>query len=233
MGKDTTISWTDSTLNLAWGCTKVTTECENCYLYRLSGRFGRDPYKVQLTRAGWLGNVRRAQIAKCGKRIFVNSMSDTFHKDIDDLILHGWFADFAAFPDKQFQILTKRPERAVEYFRTRKVPDNCWIGISVGIRESKHRIDTLKEIKAKVRFLSLEPTLESLGKLDLSEIHQAIQGGESGPHYREMRVEWARETRDQCVDQHVPYFYKQSSGPRPGMNPTLDGQTWHQFPGVS
>ena len=233
MGKDTNISWTDSTLNLAWGCTKVSTECMNCYLYRLSPRFGRDPYKVQLTRAGWLGNVRRAQIVKCGKRIFINSMSDTFHDHISDLILDYWFADFAAFPEKQFQILTKRPERAAEYFCSREVPENCWIGTSVGIAEVKHRIDTLRQIKAKVRFLSCEPVLEDLGDLNLTGIKWVIVGGESDPSEpRPMKPEWAESIRKQCEDGGVAFWFKQMGG-KGGSGAggdLLNGLRYQEFP---
>ena len=221
MGKDTNIAWTKSTLNLAWGCSKVTRECTNCYMYRLSERFGKDPYTVNITRSGRSPGALETAIRAMKSPMFVNSMSDTFHKDISDHMLDFWFAMFQSYPQKQFQILTKRPERALDYFRRREemredkvgVPANCWIGVSVGIREAKYRIDILNKIDARIRFLSCEPLLEDLGDLYLEHIDWLIIGGESDDtDPRPMDPQWAENIVEQCRHWYTKVFFKQMGG---------------------
>ena len=213
MGRDTNIAWTKSTLNLAWGCTKVSQECKNCYMYRLSAQFGQDPTVVRITKAGSTPKATDAAIRKMHELVFVNSMSDTVHKDIPDDVLENWFAAFAAHPEKQFQILTKRPERAAKYFETRVVPDNCWIGTSVGMASAKTRIDELRQIDDCIRFLSCEPLIEDLGELDLRRINWVIIGGESDPKApRPMDPAWAERIIAQCKVNGVKVFFKQMGG---------------------
>ena len=221
MGKDTNIAWTKSTLNLAWGCTKVTRECTNCYMYRLSERFGKDPLHVQITRAGKSPGALETAIRRCHQLVFVNSMSDTFHDDIPDSYLDFWFAMFQSYPSHQFQILTKRPLRAYDYFTKRAetredhvgVPDNCWIGTSVGIKEAKERINTLRQIPTRIRFVSFEPLLEDLGTVDMTGIQWAIIGGESDDaHPRPMEPQWAWSLIEQARVFEVKVFFKQMGG---------------------
>lgn len=237
MGRDTNIAWTQSTLNLAWGCTKVSEECRNCYMYRISESVHRNPYEVDILgphRKPWAVDHSVQQIGRFGLDIinpaymdyvesrirsvkkgmvFVNSMSDTFHEDIPEEVLKAWFTIFETHPERQFQILTKRPGRARNFFRGRKVPDNCWMGVSVGMASAKSRIDVLREIDAKVRFLSCEPLIEDLGELDLAGIHWVIVGGESDyEHPRPMNPEWAESIRAMCQRERVVFFFKQMGG---------------------
>ena len=235
MGRDTNILWTNSTLNLAWGCTKVSEECRNCYMYRMSGSLGRDPYTVEILgphRKPWNVDPAVQQIGRFADQnpayleyienrirglkkgmIFVNSMSDTFHEDIPEEVLKMWFAIFETHPERQFQILTKRPGRARNFFRGRKVPNNCWLGVSVGMAAAKSRIDILREIDASLRFLSCEPLIEDLGEMNLDGIHWVIVGGESDREKpREMKLEWAESIRRACDAKGVAFFFKQVGG---------------------
>jgi protein gp37 len=202
-------------------------------MYRLSPRFGRDPYKVNLTQAGLLGNVADALIRNYGKFIFVNSMSDTFHKDISDQTLDMWFNLFKRHPEKVFQILTKRPERAYEYFRARAVPPSCWIGTSVGIRATLPRLDFLRMIDAK-RFVSAEPLVEDLGAVDFTGIHWVIIGGESGETPRAMRPEWAESLVKQAHEQGCKVWFKQMGGKGGGGagGDSLNGRKIQEMPEV-
>lgn len=203
-------------------------------MFRYSKRIGRDPEKVEILAKeyGYVGK----RIMGLNRLIFVNNMSDTFHIDIPFEILDVWFNAFQNFPDKTFQILTKRPARAVQYFQYRgSVPENCWIGTSCGIAQAKHRLDLLRLIKAKVRFVSFEPLLEDLGELNLEGIHQAIIGGESDfKNPRPMKPEWALNIIKQCKEQKVAIFYKQLGGiggDNAGGNICPCCQTTHQeFP---
>jgi protein gp37 len=236
MAKNTGISWTDSTLNLAVGCTKVSEECRNCYMYRDMSRYKQfDPYKVTLTKAGKDKSIMRYLIKKSGQKIFVNSWSDTFHKDISDETIYNWFQVFQEFPDKQFQILTKRPERAYSYFMGYEVPYNCWIGTSIGIKESLSRMNYIKSINAKIRFISFEPLLEDLGKLDLTGISWVIIGGESDlTNPRLMNPEWAENIVSQAHKQGVAVWFKQMGGKGKGGagGDLLNGRKIQEFPKV-
>jgi protein gp37 len=211
MGKTTNISWTKSTLNTAWGCTKVSAECLNCYMYRFSERLHIDATKVVIRiDTPW---KLRAEIDKLNNLVFVNSMSDTFHKAIPDKMLDMWFDVFAEYPDKQFQILTKRPERAVSYFIGHDVPSNCWIGTSIGIKSAISRLDYLKQIEAPVRFVSAEPLLEDLGEIDFEGVNWVIIGGESDyQHPRPMQPSWAQNVIGQARKAGASVWFKQMGG---------------------
>ena len=137
-------------------------------------------------------------------------MSDLFHEQIPQAFVERVFDVISRTPHHRYQVLTKRPKRMASFFKGRHVPTNAWLGVSVENR--KHgvpRIDVLREIAASVRFLSVEPLLEPLGKLDVSEIHWVIVGGESGARARPMDAAWVRSIRDQCVAEAVPFFFKQ------------------------
>ena len=139
-----------------------------------------------------------------------------------------------------FQVLTKRPERARDLAELLPWPSNVWMGVSVENRRWTHRLDTLREIPAAVRFVSCEPLLGPLGEIDLTEIHWVIGGGESGPKARRMKPEWVRALRDQCGAQEVPFFFKQwgahdAEGWRVGKGPAgreLDGLKWDSLPTI-
>lgn len=218
--KQTTIAWTNSTINLAWGCTKVSSGCRNCYMFRLSRQFGKDPENVQLMTAGKNQEIFNKKVKEAGKYIFINSMSDTFHSDISDFTREKWFYWMSQFPEKQFQILTKRYRSMYQYFLTHKCPSNCWLGVSVEDRPTaKERIPVLQRIDCKIRFISFEPLLGTVcddnGYLDLSNIQWVIVGGESDHSSpRIMNLKHAEEIRIMCNSAHhnIPFFFKQVGG---------------------
>jgi len=170
---------------------------------------------------------------------FVNSMSDLFHDKVPFKYVDAVLDTINAAPQHRYQILTKRPERMAEYFASRPVPSQVWLGTSVENR--KHgipRIATLRRIRARIRFLSIEPLLEDLGTFDLAGISWVIVGGESGPKARPMRAEWARSVKQQCDTNDVPFFFKQwgsygEDGIRRSKSSngrTLDQKTWDGLP---
>lgn len=203
--------------------------CANCYMYRNSPKFGRDPSKVTLLN---LDNARK-RLQTYGELVFVNSNSDTFHKDIPFEVIDDWMKLFREFPDKQFQVLTKRIERAAEYFVTRNAPDNLWLGTSVENQDCVDRIDTLRYIPARIRFVSFEPLLGPIHDVDLTYIHWAITGGESGPGARPAKPEWFMEIMAHCEKYGTAFFHKQNGGTeaRDGAGgDMLYGEQYHNFP---
>ena len=232
------ISWTDKTWNPTSGCSKVSAGCENCYAETLSLR-------MKLTTKAWTGEnasenvtikphkLKEPYALKQPSRVFVNSMSDIFHPIVPDAFIADVFQVMNDLPQHTFQILTKRPRRAAKW--QGQWAENIWQGTSVENRKTLHRIDALRECRAKVKFLSLEPLLEPLGELDLTGIDWVIVGGESGKGFRPMSHAWAREIRDQCVAKGIAFFFKQSASYKNETGTQLietDGSltTWHQFP---
>ena len=167
--------------------------------------------------------------------IFVNSMSDLFHKEIPDEFLSRVFDTMETAHWHVYQVLTKRSSPMREFvnrrYTNRPIPPNIWLGVSIESLSVLSRLRHLKQTKAAVRFVSFEPLLGPLAKLDLGGIHWAIAGGESGPGARPVDVAWLRELRDQCVSQNVAFFFKQWGGrtPKSGGN-SLDGRQWLQYP---
>lgn len=165
------------------------------------------------------------------KRVFVNSMSDLFHKDVPDVFIKAVMLTMGCAHWHTFQVLTKRSERLADLGQELRWTDNVWMGVSVEDERVKYRIDHLRQTPAMVRFLSLEPLIGPLGNLNLEGIHWVIVGGESGPGARPMRPEWVREIRDQCREQNVPFFFKQWGGVRKHTTGReLDGETYDEFP---
>lgn len=234
----TLISWTKKTWNPVHGCSKISEECRNCYAESLSLRYGHTkmpwtarnaPQNVQLKPH----KLREPYGLEPGTLCFVNSMSDLWHEQVPDHYIAKVFDVMRDCDQVQFQLLTKRPERAAKW---PDWPANVWAGCSIGERRSLHKLDALRATPAKTRFVSAEPLLEDLTPCDLTGINWLIVGGESGADYRPMDQAWARNLRDACVEQGVAYFYKQDSGARTEMRPWLveeDGSrwTWHQMPG--
>ena len=215
MGNETLIEWADATLGTAWGCTKVSPGCDNCYMYRMSPMYGRDPSAFNLRK---IVNIEMSlrQLAKKGKLIvFVNSMTDTFHEKASFELIKSWFDLFKEEPH-QFLILTKRINKAYNFFKEYPCPDNCWIGTSIEGKNALHRLRKLKRIDAKIKYVSFEPMIEDVGNVDLSGIQWAIVGGESGAKdkIRPFNTDWAINIRDLCKRDNVPFFYKQSGGNR-------------------
>lgn len=211
----TKIEWSDETWNPVTGCDKVSPGCAHCYAETIAERFRGVPghpyeqgfdLKLHPERLGQPHKWRKP------RRVFVNSMSDLFHPDIPPDFTRRVFATMAECDRHTFQVLTKRPEVARElagYLWRGEWPANIWLGVSVENRAWTHRIDTLREIPAAVRFLSCEPLLGPLDFLDLAGIGWVIVGGETGPKARPMNAWWARAIRDQCSAAGVPFFFKQ------------------------
>ncbi len=225
----TGIEWTDKTWNPTTGCTKVSPGCKYCYAEAITERFANNfPKGFKLTIY-----EDRLEIPKHWKkpsRIFVNSMSDLFHKEIPFEFLEKVFHIMNETPQHIYQILTKRHERLLELAPLLKWSNNIWMGVSVESQEYVNRIDFLRQVPANIRFLSCEPLLSEL-KLDLTDIHWVIVGGESGFKHRPIMTEWVEDILHQCKDAEVPFFFKQWGGrhSKAGGN-LLNDQIWEQMP---
>lgn len=236
MATGSAIEWTEATWNPLTGCTKVSAGCKHCYAERMAKRLrgmGHPSYQggFKLTLHERLLDLPLSW--KRPRTIFVNSMSDLFHKDVPIEFIQRVFLTMCAASQHRFQVLTKRPERAAELSHFLPWPDNVWMGTSVENQRYAMRIDHLRRTGAATRFLSLEPLLGPLHDLDLDGIHWVIVGGESGPGSRPMESNWATSIRDQCLSAGVPFFFKQWGGvnkKRTGR--LLEGRTWDEMPGV-
>ncbi len=210
------IEWTEQTWNPTSGCTKISPGCKHCYAETMAIRLkamGAQGYANGFQLA--IHPYRLAQPLKRKKptTYFVNSMSDLFHENIPDAFLDDVFSVISKTPQHTFQILTKRSDRLPSYFTNRKCPKNVWLGVSVEDRTfGLPRIEGLRQVDANIRFLSVEPLLESLGNINLAGIHWVIVGGESGPRARPMQKEWVDEIRMQCEAENVAFFFKQWGG---------------------
>lgn len=245
---ESSIEWTDATWNPVAGCTVISPGCANCYAMRMAARLdamGMPKYRALTRRSGkravWVGKIvtdassLKAPLTwKKPRMVFVNSMSDLFHEKVPaDFIRQVWTV-MEKVPRHTFQILTKRPERMAELTRDLPLLENVWLGTSVESSEYIPRIDALRTARAAVRFISFEPLLGSVKRVNLRNIDWIIVGGESGPKARPMQPEWARELRDQCASQRVAFFFKQWGGARPKSGGRLlDGQEWNGFPAHS
>ncbi|MEX0729464.1 MAG: phage Gp37/Gp68 family protein [Aquisalimonadaceae bacterium] len=213
MAANSTIEWTEMTWNPVTGCTKVSPGCKHCYAETLARRLhamGASGYQrgFRLT----LHPERLAQplMRKKPTVYFVNSMSDLFHPLVPDNYIDAVLDIIRRTPRHTYQVLTKRADRLPGFFSTRDCPPNMWLGVSVeNRRHGLPRIPLLRQVAATVRFLSVEPLLEDLGRLDLGGIHWVIVGGESGNRARPMKPEWVENVRQQASEQRVPFFFKQ------------------------
>ena len=168
---------------------------------------------------------------KKSQTIFVNSMSDLFHNDVPLEYIQRVFDVMRRAHWHRFQVLTKRSDRLAELDRHIEWPANVWMGVSVESKKYLARIDHLRDTKAHVKFLSIEPLLEDLGIFNLAGIDWVIVGGESGPGARSMSPGWVRSLRELCVESGVPFFFKQWGGTRKKVSGrVLDGLTWDQMP---
>jgi len=233
MGKSS-IEWTTDTWNPVTGCTKVSPGCDHCYAETFAERWrGISGHVYELGFDLQLRPERLAQPLEWSnpRIIFVNSMSDLFHSAVPDDYIIAVFNVMKAARWHQFQILTKRPERLRRLSKKLVFPENVWIGVSVESPEYYWRIRFLLETPAHIRFLSCEPLLASLASLPLHGIHWVIVGGESGPGARPMKAEWVQSIRDQCLANHVAFFFKQWGGVRKKLHGrTLDGKVWNELP---
>ena len=240
MAANSTIEWTNSTWNPVTGCTKVSSGCDNCYAERLSERFrgvAGHPFEMgfDLTlRPERLDQPKRWRLPRL---VFVNSMSDLFHKNIPDEYVARVFETMETAHWHVYQVLTKRSslmrDFIARHYRDRPVPSHIWLGVSIENASARIRLVHLKQTNASVRFVSFEPLLGPVGPVDLKGIHWAIAGGESGPGARPVRVEWLRALRDLCQEQRVAFFFKQWGGrtSKAGGN-WLDDRQWLEYPAV-
>ena len=222
---ETQIEWTDATWNPVAGCTIQSAGCTHCYAMQMAMRLeamGMEKYKGLTRRSGertvWTGIVRLDRKSldipyrwRKSRKIFVNSMSDLFHEQVPESFVKEVWNVMAKTPQHNYQILTKRPDRMADIvgrMEGRPLP-NVWLGTSVEDRDVVHRIDELRKAPAAIRFISFEPLIGPVGPVDLSDIHWAIVGGESGRLARPIREEWIDEIHDQCVEQGVAFFFKQ------------------------
>ena len=234
MAKGSSIEWTESTWNPVTGCTKISPGCKHCYAKRMAERLQAmgqrnyangfaltlQPHALELP-LGW----------KKPQTIFVNSMSDLFHQDVPLPYIRRVFAVMARAHWHRFQVLTKRAGRLARLAPGLDWAPNIWMGVSVENEKYRGRIDQLRGIGARVRFLSLEPLLGPLPGLDLRGIDWVIVGGESGPRARPMSPEWVADLRDQCLRAGVPFFFKQWGGAnKKKAGRLLEGRTWDQMP---
>ncbi|MDE2968134.1 MAG: phage Gp37/Gp68 family protein [Chloroflexota bacterium] len=234
------IEWTEATWNPVTGCTQISPGCAHCYALTFAERFRGVPghpyengFDLQLRRE----RLEQPLRWKKPRSIFVNSMSDLFHPDVPGAYIQQVFEVMEEASHHRFQVLTKRSERLGELAPSLPWPSNVWMGVSVENQRFASRVDDLREIPAKVRFLSCEPLLGALD-LDLHGIHWVIAGGESGPRARAMDPNWVRSVRDQCAGAGVPFFFKQwgaydNMGRRVGKKQAgrcLDGNYFNAIP---
>lgn len=241
----TGIEWTDATWNPMTGCTQISTGCDNCYALQLAHTKTRDAYlrrdPVKDTPANradpfaprfWEDRLEQPLKWKTPMRIFVNSMSDVFHAHFSLEQIHRVFNVMHDAYWHQFQVLTKRPERALRYAEELPWSPNIWIGTSIENMDVAHRADSIRKIEpASVRFISAEPLLGPLVDLNLEGIDWVIGGGESGPKHRPCDPAWARGLRDNARASGSAFFWKQWGGytPKSGGR-LLDGRQWDQYP---
>lgn len=235
------IEWTEATWNPSIGCNKVSAGCKFCYAEVMAKRLQamKAPgYEKGFKFALLPDRLDSPKKIKKPSKFFVNSMSDLFHEKMPFSFLDEVFQTIRDTPRHTYQILTKREENLVKYFESRAVPDNVWLGVTVEIAKKKNRIDSLRSIAAKIRFLSIEPLLEDIGILDLENIHWVIVGGESGHKARPMNPQWAINIQKQCDEQGVSFFFKQwgawgADGQKRSKKANgriLLGQEWNEEP---
>ncbi|PJH74645.1 MAG: hypothetical protein CO064_10980 [Anaerolineae bacterium CG_4_9_14_0_8_um_filter_58_9] len=252
------IEWTESTWNPLTGCTKISPGCSRCYAERMAKRLqamGQPNYANGFKLAMHEHALEKPLEWKTPQVVFVNSMSDLFHKDVPVEFIQKTFDVMRRAHWHQFQVLTKRSERLLEldgcqqrnhfgcqqrnhfgcqqrnHFPQIEWPENVWMGVSVENQDYTFRIDHLRQTGAKVKFLSLEPLLGPLHLLDLGGINWVIVGGESGPGARPIQEKWVKEIRDQCLTVKVPFFFKQWGGVRKKQaGRSLEGRTWDEMP---
>jgi len=247
MADKSSIEWTEATWNPTTGCDRTSPGCDNCYALTLSRRLkamGNPKYQRDgdpvTSGPGFKLTVHPDQLAlphrwKAPRTIFVNSMSDLFHPDVPDEFIDDVFQVMADTPRHTFQVLTKRPQRLSKIAKQLPWPDNVWMGVSVESDRYSFRANHLRQVPAAVRFISAEPLLGPLPKLDLTGIDWVIAGGESGPGARPMHPTWAKDLRDRCNEKNVAFFFKQWGAWAPNADPgavpvTIDGVILGQMP---
>ena len=238
------IEWTEQTWNPSAGCTKISSGCKNCYAETMAIRL--QAMGVEGYENGFVFNTVPSRLSDPFKRkkptiFFVNSMSDIFHEDMPEDYLNKIFNIIEETPYHTYQILTKRADRMFQYLSQRNIPKNIWLGVTVDNRmEGLPRIDKLRQLRASILFLSVEPLLEDLGKINLENIDWVIVGGESGNKARPMEKSWIVNIKQQCAENEIAFFFKQWGtwgADKVKRNKKLngkeiDGKIWQQYPEV-
>lgn len=234
MGINSAIEWTESTWNPVTGCTKISLGCANCYAARMTVRLqamGQTNYAKGFKVATHKHSLDLPLKWKNPQIIFVNSMSDLFHPDVPLNFIKKVFSVMSLADWHQYQVLTKRSERLHELDKHLAWSDNILMGVSVENQDYVSRIDDLRRTGAKTKFLSIEPLLGPMLKLNLKGINWVIVGGESGPGARPMDKKWVIEIKKQCLISNTPFFFKQWGGVNKKRNGRLlEGKTWDQMP---
>ena len=238
MSENSAIEWTDTTWNPVTGCTKISAGCDICYAERFSERFRgvRDhPFRTGFDLTLRPERLQQPLGWKRSRMVFVNSMSDLFHKEIPDAYIASVFDTMEKADWHIYQVLTKRSSLMQRFindrYEIRLAPPHIWFGVSVENRKATSRIAHLQKARASVRFLSIEPLIAPVGELNLDGIDWVIVGGESGWGARPVHPEWVTHIRDQCLDSGVAFFFKQWGGRSPkASGRLLDGKEWNQFP---
>ena len=232
--KATKIEWTEATWNPTSGCTKISSGCKNCYAERMAKRLqamGVDKYKDGFELRMHPEVLSEPYSWRNPRTVFVNSMSDLFHENMPFDFIEKVFKVMNENPIHTFQVLTKRADILSQYSNRLKWTKNIWMGVTVESQDYISRIDSLRKVKANVRFLSIEPLLGRIENLNLDNIDWVIVGGESGPGARTMDESWVLEIKEQCIKQSTPFFFKQWGGTNKKKNGRLlEGQIWDEMP---
>mgnify|MGYP000300715502 CR=1 FL=1 len=242
MSNSSSIEWTESTWNPSTGCSKISPGCKNCYAEKMSVRLnlmGVKKYQNVFKFTEHPNDLVLPLTWKKPKKIFVNSMSDLFHEKSHMEFIGQCFDTMIKADWHRYQVLTKRSETMKEFsnlfesFFGHEIPPHIWMGVSVENEDYAYRIDDLRNVKCHTRFISFEPLLGSVGKLDLRNIDWAIIGGESGPNFRPVEEKWISDIIKQCKKQNVAVFFKQWGGFRPKSGGrTINGRKYSQYPKI-
>jgi protein gp37 len=245
---ETSIEWTDATWNPVAGCTIVSAGCANCYAMRMAARLeamGHSKYRGLTRRSGnrfvWTGQIRVEEKSleipyfwSKPRFVFVNSMSDLFHEDVPPAFISRVWKVMQATSRHTYQVLTKRPDRMCEIVSRLPLLPNVWLGTSVEDMSVQHRVDELRRVPAVVRFISFEPLIGSVARIDLMDIHWVIVGGESGPRARPMHPQWVDEIEALCRGVGAAFFFKQWGGKnKKQAGRTVRGSTYDEMPATA
>ena len=245
---ESSIEWTDATWNPVAGCAVLTAGCTNCYAMRMAARLsamGTPKYQGLTRKSGqryvWTGAVTldepslRLPFAwRKPRLIFVNSMSDLFQDAVPEAFIRRVWETMAATPRHTYQILTKRPDRMAQVTAALPLLQNVWLGTSIENADVLGRLESLRATKSVVRFVSFEPLIGSVAEADLTGVHWAIVGGESGPRARPIEEEWIDEIYERCEDAGAAFFFKQWGGRnKKATGRTYRGRVWDELPELS
>lgn len=236
MSGKTKIEWTEMSWNPVTGCTKISPGCKNCYAEAFTRRLqkmGQKKYKNGFKVTTHPGVLNDPNKWKKNTKVFVNSMSDLFHKDVPLSFIKDVFKVMNECEDVQFQVLTKRAERLRNLNKDLSWTHNIWMGVSVENQDYTYRIKELAKTDALIKFVSFEPLIGKINKVSLKNIDWAIVGGESGPKARKMKKEWALLLRDICQKAEIPFFFKQWGGFNKHKNGRkLEGKYYDEYPEI-